>query len=80
MPWNDDSATQSLRLTYNAAVSAHAECSRALAEAASSGSLPSQAATEAEAKAKARLNDARAQLYVAMTRAIEGAGPKAPPS
>jgi hypothetical protein len=78
MPWRDDPAIQSLRLTYNVAVSAHADCSRALTEAAMRGELPSQAAIDAETKARARMNDARAQLHVAMARAIEGARLKPP--
>jgi hypothetical protein len=76
VPWTDDPAIQSLRLTYNAAVSAHADCSRALTEATLRGDLPSQAEIDAEAKARARMNNARAQLHVAMTRAIAGANSK----
>jgi hypothetical protein len=79
MPWSDDPAIQSLRLTYNAAVSAHADCSRALREAVLRGDVPLQAAVEAEAKARARMDDARAQLHAAMRNAIEGTHAKPPP-
>jgi hypothetical protein len=78
VPWNDDPEIQKLRLTYNAAVSAHVHCSRALAETSLRGDLPSQAAIEAEAKARVRMHDARAQLHIAMARAIEGANPEQP--
>jgi hypothetical protein len=70
MPRTDDPAMQSLRLTYNAAVSAHADCSRVLTDAALRGELPSQAEIDAGAKARDTMNDARAHLHLAMTRAI----------
>ena len=76
MSWNDDAAMQSLRRAYNAAVAAHADCSRALTEASFRGDLPSQDAVDAEAKARATMNDARARLHVAMARALTGDDPK----
>jgi len=76
MPWNDDQAVQALRMTYNAAVSAHAGCSRALTDAALRGERPSPEMVEAEAKARARLDEARDRLHAAMARAA--AGNKAP--
>jgi hypothetical protein len=78
MPWTNDPEIQALRLRYNAAVSAHAACARALTEAAMRGDLPTQAAVEAEAKARERMNDARAQLHVAMARALPPGDDQAP--
>ena len=73
MPWTKDAAIRSLRLTYNAAVSAHAACSRALAEATLRGDVPTPALVEAERKAKLRLEEARARLHQAMANALSGA-------
>ena len=72
MPWNNDAAIQSLRLTYNAAVSAHAACSRALAEATLRGDVSTPTLEEAARKAKLRLEEARTNLHQAMARAING--------
>jgi hypothetical protein len=79
MPWNDDRSIQSLRLTYNAAVTAHRACARALAEATLRGDVPSAPLLEAEQKAKARLEEARAKLHQAMSNAI-GGGDVGPPT
>jgi hypothetical protein len=73
MPWNKDAVIQSLRLTYNAAVSAHLACSRALTEATSRGDIPTLPLVEAEQKAKVRLEEVRAKLHRAMVSAISGA-------
>jgi hypothetical protein len=73
MPWSKDAVIQSLRLTYNAAVSAHFACSRALAEATLRGDVPTAPLVEAEQKAKARLEEVRANLHRAMVSAISGA-------
>jgi hypothetical protein len=79
MPWNNDPAMQALRLTYNAAVDAHATCSRALTECVIRGEQPSASLVEAEARAKARLSEARTRLHDAMAQAMSGdAGPKSP--
>ena len=72
MPWNKDAAIQTLRLTYNAAVSAHAACSRALAEATLRGDVPTPTLVEAERNAKQRLEEARRKLHQAMAAAIGG--------
>jgi len=61
---------QALRLTYNAAVDAHATCSRALTESVIRGEQPAAPLLEAEARAKARLSEARAKLHEAMARAM----------
>jgi hypothetical protein len=70
MPWSNDPTMQALRLTYNAAVDAHATCSRGLTEAVIRGEQPSAPLIEAEARAKARLNEARAKLHEAMALAM----------
>jgi hypothetical protein len=72
MSWNNDPAMQALRLTYNAAVDAHATCARALTEAVIRGEQPSAALIEAEARAKARLHEARAKLHATMLGAMTG--------
>ena len=78
MPWNDDRSIQSLRLTYNAAVTAHRACARALTEATLRGDVPAAPLVEAEQKAKARLEEARTKLHQAMSKAISG-GDAEPP-
>jgi hypothetical protein len=70
MPWSHDSATQSLRLTYNAAVAAHSNCVRALTEASMRGEGPSSALVEAERAARQSLEEARAKLHAAMASAL----------
>jgi hypothetical protein len=70
MPWNDDPVIRALRLTYNAAVSAHADCSRALTDTALRGERAPQEMVEAEARARVRLADAREKLHAAMAIAM----------
>ena len=77
MPWNDDPSIRALRLSYNAALSAHTDRSRALSEATLRGELPSASLVQAEAVARTRLNDARAKLHAAMARAM-GCCPEPP--
>ena len=72
MPWNNDPATQSLRLAYNAAVAAYADRSRALTEVFMQGKRPSAELVEAEAQARAQLDAARKKLHGAMALAITG--------
>lgn len=72
MPWNDASNMQSLRMTYNAAVSAHASCTRALTQVALSGQQPPPDMVAAEARAKTRLVEAREKLHTAMALAMVG--------
>jgi hypothetical protein len=72
MPWNTDPETQALRLTYNAAVSAHSERARAITAALLRGEQPTAELVEAEAKARAALDEARAKLHAAMSRAMAG--------
>ena len=73
MPWNKDAAIQSLRLTYNAAVSAYLTRSRAVMEATLRGDVPTPPLVEAEQKAKLRLEEVRAKLHGAMVSAVSGA-------
>ena len=72
MPWSHDQSIRTLRLTYNAAVAAHANCSRSITEARMSGQAPSPELVEAEANARTTLNDTRAKLLAAMTEGITG--------
>jgi dihydroxyacid dehydratase/phosphogluconate dehydratase len=74
MPWNSNPTMQALRLTYNAAVAAHAACSRALMEATLCGGQASPELIEAEAKAKALLAETRARLHNAMALAMAQGG------
>ncbi len=80
MPWSNDPAVQSLRLTYNAAITAHATRSRALTDAALRGEQATPEMIEAEAKAKARLTEAREKLHAAMARAMTAGGTVKPPN
>ena len=59
MPWSHDPTVQTLRLTYNAAVGAHAACARAITDATMRGEIPSQQLLESENKARLRFNSAR---------------------
>jgi hypothetical protein len=70
MPWNTNPDIQALRLRYNAALAAHADCSRRLIEALMAGQSPSQPLVEAEAKARATVDDARKDLHAAMAKAL----------
>jgi hypothetical protein len=70
MSWNSDPAMQALRLRYNAAVAAHADCSRRLMEIGLAGEQPSAALVEAVEKARDALEDARKKLHAAMADAI----------
>ena len=79
MPWSHDRSIQSRRLTYNAAVTAHADCSRALTQARMSGQTPSPELVDAEARARIRLDDLRTQLLAAMAYAITGGIDADPP-
>jgi len=73
----NDPTTQSLRLKYNAALSAHAACSRTLTEATMRGEIPSPTLVDAEARARVAMEDARAKLFAAMT--IAGGAEFGPP-
>jgi hypothetical protein len=75
-----DAPLQTLRLKYNAAVTAHQGCMRALTEASMAGAGPSHALVESEAKARQELERAREQLLAAMTQAITGKAAPAEPT
>lgn len=77
MPWSHDPSVQALRLTYNAAIAAHAACARVLTEASIRGETPSHAAMEAEVAARARLDDARSKLHAAMALFVGAAAAEA---
>ena len=69
--WNSDPAMHALRFTYYVTVAAHAAYSRALTEATMGGKEVSPEVVGAEAKAKARMAEARAKLHDA-TGTIDG--------
>jgi hypothetical protein len=72
MPWNDAPTIHALRMTYNAAVAAHAGCTRALTRVALNGEQPQPDMVAAEAKAKVCLVQAREKLHTAMALAMGG--------
>lgn len=74
MPWANNSTIDSLRMQYNAALSAHRDRHRAVIEARMQGSL-SPALVENETRARQHLEEIRANLLAAMTRAIIGDDP-----
>ena len=61
---------QALRLTYNSAVSAHADTAMALVDAALRGEQASAEMIEAAAKTKSLLDDSRARLHAVMALAM----------
>ena len=81
MPWKHDPNMQSLRLTYNAAVTAHAEHARALTEALIRSETAPAELIEAEAQARHQKEMARRQLHAAMARNLgPPTEPPGPPS
>jgi hypothetical protein len=72
MPWANNPKIDALRRKYNVACSVHHECDRALTEARMSGTIPSDALKDAEAKAREEVTLARDRLLEAMTEAIAG--------
>ena len=80
MPWESGPATQSLRLTYNAALTAHQDCARAVRLAVIEGLDPSHAVVEAETKARRQLDEARHKLLGGMSKAMTGGVKSEPPS
>ena len=73
-----EAALQDLRLRYHAAYTAYQACVRAVTEATMSGSIPSEALLEQEAKALGALTKTRASLLAAMADNAGAAG--RPPS
>ena len=70
MPWRDNSGIRSLRLAYNAALSAHSSRLRVLTEVMLRGDRASPLLIGAEAAAKARVIEARQKLHAAMAAAM----------
>jgi len=79
MPWTNSPEIQSLRLQYNAALTAHSAAKRALLDAMIHGATPLPELIEAEAKAKAALEVLRAKLLAEMTKAITAGSENEPP-
>ena len=79
MPWRHDPDITALRMAYNVAVTAHANCARALTEALMRGEVDSTALVESEAMARRQKEEARKNLHAAMARAI-GPPPEPPGS
>jgi hypothetical protein len=77
MPHATEAVLQELRMRYHAAYAAYQACVRAVTEATMSGSVPSPAMLEQEAKALGALTQLRASLLAAMA---DTAGNDAPPS
>jgi hypothetical protein len=69
MPLATETALHELRMRYQAAYTAYQGCVRAVTEATMSGTVPSAALLEQEAKALGALAALRASLLAAMTDA-----------
>jgi hypothetical protein len=63
---------QALRLSYAAAVTAHASCTRALTDVALRGEQAPSDMVQAAAKARVCLAEARERLHSAMALAMAG--------
>ena len=61
-----DAALQALRMKYKAVYSAHQACVRALSEAEMSGSTATADLVAEETRARAKLDEARAELLAAL--------------
>jgi hypothetical protein len=79
MPRANNASIESLRWQFNAALKTHSGSKRALIEAMIDGSPPLPGLIAAEAKAKASLEDVRANLLAEMTKAITGGSENDPP-
>jgi hypothetical protein len=73
----DDQGIAALRMAYNVAVSAHADCARSLTEALMRGGVVSEALILAESKARAQKEEARRKLHAALARSL--GPPREPP-
>jgi hypothetical protein len=71
MPWTHQSDIASLRMAYNVAVTAHAECARALTEALMRGEPAPAERIEAELKARHQRDAARRKLHAAMSASLD---------
>ena len=72
MPRASEAALQDLRMRYRTAHSAYQACVRAVTEATMSGSIPSPALLEQEAKALIALKGLRSHLLAAMAEPPQG--------
>jgi hypothetical protein len=75
MPWANNRTIDSLRMLYNAALSAHRDRHRVLIEARIQGVPIPLAAVEDEMRARQQLEEARAKLLAAITKAVNGDDP-----
>jgi hypothetical protein len=79
MPWANNAVIQSLRMQYNAALTAHKASRLALMDASIGGATPSAEMVDAEVKSSALLEKVRAKLLAEMTKAIVGHSDGQPP-
>ena len=80
MPWTNNASIQSLRLQYNAALTAHKASRQAVVDAKMDGATPAASLIETERKANALLAEIRAKLLAEMTTAITGGTDVQPPT
>jgi hypothetical protein len=73
----DDRDLAALRVAYNVAITAHAECAKALTEVLMRGGEMPAALVEAEAMTRRQREEARRRLHAAMARAL-GPPPESP--
>jgi hypothetical protein len=78
MPWSHQSDIASLRVAYNVAVTAHAECARTLTEALIRAEPAPAAMIEAELKARHQRDKTRGKLHAAMASSLQPLEPLAP--
>jgi hypothetical protein len=79
MPWANNAVIQSLRMQYNAALTAHKASRLALMDARIGGVTPSAEVVDAEVKSSVLLEEIRAKLLAEMTKAIVGDPEGQPP-
>jgi hypothetical protein len=77
MPWKDRPDIAALRMAYNVAVTAHAQCARALTEALMRDQAAPPEIVEGELKARYQRDMARSKLHAAMASAL-GQPPEPP--
>ena len=80
MPWANNAEIDALRRKYNAALAAHRDRTRAIADIHAHGLVPPSELIESETKARLDLKDVQAKLLEALTRVITGESGIAPPT
>jgi len=80
MPWANNPEIDTLRLKLKAAADAHQSCAAAIRDAGFAGVPASPAMINAEVDARSLVEEARAKLLAAITRAINGVDPADPPA